>query len=64
MIPVTDIDGRTVYLHRDAIAAVCEAGVSSQWHGVRSFVRTFDGKTIEAREYASALARAIASERT
>lgn len=44
-----------------AIAAVIEAGPSSQWHGIRSYVKLFDGSTIEANESAAEIARQIAS---
>lgn len=51
MIKLTDMDGRAHYLHRDAIAKVTEAGTSSAWHGIRAYVKTFDGKILEVREY-------------
>ena len=63
MIALTDIDGRSVHLHPDAIASVTEAGASSQWHGVKAYVRTFDGKTIEAQQSASEIARKVDAER-
>lgn len=59
MIQLTDSSGQTHYLHRDAVAQVIEAQASSQWHGIRAFVKTFDGRTIEARETAHELATAI-----
>lgn len=59
MVKITDINGSTVYLAHSAIASVTEAGAASQWHGIRSFVRTFDGKTLEARETADTIAAAM-----
>ena len=50
MIKLTDYNGRDHYLAPEAIARVTEAGVSSQWHGIRSIVRTFDGQTLEVRD--------------
>jgi hypothetical protein len=50
MIEVTDCSGHRHYLAPAAIASVSEAGTSSQWHGIRSYVRLFDGRVIEARE--------------
>lgn len=52
-------------LHPDAIASIEEAGPSSQWHGIKAFVRTFDGRVIESgstvREIESAIQRKAAS---
>ena len=52
MIRLTDINGLTHYLAPQNIARVTEAGTSSQWHGIRAYVRTYDGVTIEASEEA------------
>ena len=60
MIRLTDINGRTQYLAPQSIARITEAGASSQWHGIRSFVRTSDGKIIEVRETADEIATMIA----
>lgn len=59
MITITDINGRQHHLHRDAVAHITVAGTSSQWHGIRAIVRTFDGHVIEARETAAAIMTAI-----
>lgn len=59
MIKITDINGCANYLAPEAIARVTEAGTSSQWHGIRSIVKTFDGQTIEARDSADDIAKAI-----
>lgn len=51
MIRLTERDGQAHYLAAQNIARVTEAGgVSSRWHGIRAFVRTYDGVTIEARD--------------
>ncbi|WP_454691189.1 hypothetical protein [Achromobacter aloeverae] len=57
MIRITNMDGRVHYLAPAAIARIVEAGAN--WHGIRSYVKTFDGKTIEASEDAATLAAAI-----
>lgn len=33
-----------------AIACITEASTSSQWHGIRAYVKLFDGKVIEVCE--------------
>lgn len=53
---VTDFKGVSTYLHPNAIASITEAGASSQWHGIRSYVKCFDGKTIECRDTAQEIA--------
>lgn len=58
MIEVTNTYGQKVFLAPSAIAEILEAGASSQWHGIRAYIRTFDGRTIEVRETASEIARA------
>ncbi|MDQ0035890.1 hypothetical protein J2W30_003663 [Variovorax boronicumulans] len=63
MIRVFDSNSNEVYLAAEAIASVVQAGASSQWHGIRSFVKTFDGRTIEAQETASEIAAAVEAER-
>jgi len=50
----------THYLAPQAIARVTEAGPSSQWHGIRAFVRTFDGAVLECSETAHEINAAIA----
>lgn len=53
-LSVVEGEGRwhTEYVSPQNIARVTEAGVSSQWHGIRSFVRTFDGAVLECAETA------------
>ena len=62
MIEVNDTYGRKVFLAPAAIAEVIEAAASSQWHGIKAYIRTFDGRTIEVRESASEIARMLAVE--
>jgi hypothetical protein len=58
LVEVTDINGHRHYLARSAIASISEAGASSAWHGIRAFVKLFDGSVLEVREDARAIARA------
>lgn len=64
MIELRGIDGRKYYLAPSAIARVTEAGVSSQWHGVRSIVRTFEGETLEVSETPEEIARQVREARS
>ncbi|WP_368928675.1 hypothetical protein [Alcaligenes faecalis] len=61
MIQITDMDGRRHYLHHDAIARVTQAGPN--WHRIGAYVRTFDGKTIEAQESAEEISGAVSTAR-
>lgn len=61
MIRITDINGQCHYLAAQDIARITEAGTSSQWHGIRAYVRTTDGKTIEASENADQIAALVTS---
>lgn len=63
MVRISDSSGQAHYLHKDAIAMVIEAGPSSQWHGIRSYVHTFNGKVIEAQEDAKTIAALIEAEK-
>jgi len=49
----------THYLAPNAIALVTEAGMSSQWHGIRAFVHLFDGAVLECSETAHEINAAI-----
>lgn len=42
----------THYVHHEGIARITEGGASSQWHGIRAYVRTFDGQVLECSETA------------
>lgn len=59
LIQIEDFNGRRQYVSAGAIAQITEAGASSQWHGIRSIVRLFDGRVIESRDSADELAAAI-----
>lgn len=50
LIKLSDMDGRRILLAPCNIAKVTEAGPSSQWHGIRAFIETADGMTLEVRE--------------
>ena len=56
MIEVTDLDGRTHYLAPSAIAQVSQPGPSAAWHGIRAFIRLFDGRTMEVCEQPATIA--------
>lgn len=62
MIKLTQHNGAAIYLAPEAIARITEAGASSQWHGIRSIVTTFDKQTLELQDRADDIAKAIASQ--
>lgn len=66
MIMLTDPNGAAIYLAPDAIASIRQASASSAWHGIRAYVRTFDGKTYEVQQDASEINAAVeaAQQRT
>lgn len=59
MIELHDANGRARFVAAEAIASVAEAGNSSQWHGIRSFVKLFDGEVIECSKPAADVAAAV-----
>lgn len=61
MIKLTDTNGAAVYLAPAAIASIQEAGASSQWHGTRAYVRTFDHRTYEVQQTAAEINAAMAT---
>jgi hypothetical protein len=61
MITITDMNNMRHHLHPDAIARVVMAGPN--WHRIGSYVKTFDGKTIEAQEIADEIQQAIDADR-
>ena len=61
MIKVTTPNNTVHYLASNAIARISEAAPSSQWHGIRAIVYTFDGRVIECSENASEIIAAIDS---
>ncbi len=50
MIEVTCSNGRKHLLNPEGIVSVSEASTSSQWHGIRSYIVTMHGKTIECQQ--------------
>ncbi|QIL72311.1 hypothetical protein G7048_19305 [Diaphorobacter sp. HDW4B] len=50
MIEVIDNTGVRHLLNADGIVRVSEAGTSSQWHGIRSWITMMDGKTIDCQQ--------------
>lgn len=52
LIEITDFNGATQYVSAGAVEQITEAGASSQWHGIRSIVRLFNGKVIESQNAA------------
>lgn len=62
MIKITDYKGCVHFVARDAIAKLSEAGVSSQWHGIRCIVKLFDGSVIEAGDAVDRIAAAVAQQ--
>ena len=50
MITATDTKGQKHHLALAAIAKVSEASLSSRWHGIRSYIKTFDGDELGVRE--------------
>lgn len=53
----------THYVAPTAIARVTEAGVSSQWHGIRSIVKLFDGTVLECSEVASDINKKVMEQK-
>ncbi|WMD20881.1 hypothetical protein RAS12_00490 [Achromobacter seleniivolatilans] len=62
MIKLSNREGQTVYLAPGAIASIQEAGASSAWHGIHSYVRTFDGKTFELQQTPDQINDAIGAQ--
>jgi hypothetical protein len=46
----------------EAIASITETGASLQWHGIRSYVRLFDGTKLEAEETLCEIEAAIKAD--
>lgn len=55
MIKITDYKGQTHYVSHLHIVHIKEAGTSSQWHGIRSYVTLESGFVIEAKNKADEL---------
>lgn len=59
----TSSGSTTHYVAPDNICRITEAGISSQWHGIRSIVKLFDGTTLECDEHAEVINAAIKKSR-
>ena len=55
----TSSGSTTHYVAPYNICRITEAGASSQWHGIRSIVRLFDGTTLECSEGAGDIRAAV-----
>lgn len=62
MIKVSDSKGTTTYVPPAIIERIVEAGASSQWHGIRAYIKTIHGNTIECSETAEAIQAAYDKE--
>lgn len=56
LLTLTDMNGRKHHFAPTAIAQVSEVPPNAAWHGIRAFVRTFDGRTLEVQEDAKRIA--------
>lgn len=63
MIEVTDSNGRAHLLNPDYIVRIEEAGASSQWHGIRCHIKTFDGAVIGCQQSVSDVRKLIQQPR-
>jgi hypothetical protein len=59
VIEIRDYQGKTHFVAPSAIAQITEAAASSQWHGIRAYVKLFDGSSIEAGDSADRIATAM-----
>jgi len=62
MIELTTNTGTNQYVSKNAIAQITVAGVNSQWHGIRSYVKMFDGTVIDCRDTAGEVAAMVEAE--
>ena len=62
MIEIHAYSGATHYLAPTAIARIEQACPSSQWHGIKSVVHLFDGKSIECVQPAAEVRRLVEAE--
>lgn len=62
MIKVVGYRGSVHLINPAGILSVVEAGPSSAWHGIRSFIRLIDGTTIEAVETLAEIEAAISKQ--
>lgn len=61
MIKLTTPSGAAIYVAPAAITSIHEAGASSQWHGIRSHVRTFDHHTYDVQQTVEEVRAAVAA---
>lgn len=54
----------THYVSPENIARITEAGASSQRHGIRAFVRLFDGDVLECSETADWINNELSKQRS
>ncbi|AVS75644.1 hypothetical protein [Paracidovorax cattleyae] len=59
MIRVIDVKGRAHLINEAQIVRITEADTSSQWHGIRAFIKMQDGATIEVWDTVSEIAHSI-----
>jgi hypothetical protein len=59
MVEIRDFNGQKHYVAPSAIAKITEAGASSKWHGIRSFVKLFDGTEIESSDTTDSILSAM-----
>lgn len=59
MIRLTDIDGKAFYLAPAAILQIDEAGAATRYHGINTVIRTYDKRTVEVRETAGQVIKAM-----
>ena len=59
MIELDTEDGKKLYLAYNAISEVIEANTSSQWHGIKSYVKIFNGKTYGVSNTCSEIAKKV-----
>lgn len=52
----------TEFVAANNVARITEAGVNSQWHGIRSIVRLFDGGLLECDEPADTVRKLVDAE--
>lgn len=62
MITVTDTNKQKHHLALEAIARVSEASLASRWHGVRTYIKTFDGAELMVLEDHEQIAAQIEEE--
>lgn len=62
MLKITNTNGLTTYVPIQLVESITEAGTSSQWHGIRSIIKTTKGNTYECRETAESMQAAYDKE--